>query len=237
MSLIHILVDPHCPSTLLASASGPHWKWIEVLRPTLNITRKDIDTFNTIRPLTGLVTEWTYAFSMELVIRRRRGMTGSIISDIVDHRHVIPTVVMENYEYYGIPWLLTLVLTILTGVFLLEYLPRPARQSYRQVAKRALLFGISLFGMVLLLPPGIVLILIIGLDFLTFSLQSGSMLLVLMKKPWRSESYPGAVYNPSNSLNLYPDWQMIWTYGHTPQSYPCPKAWKDPTAGYVWWLA
>lgn len=85
MSLIHLSLNPQCPSILPSLARGPHWKWIAVLRPTLNISRTDTDTFNTRRPLTGLVTEWSSAFFMELIVGRHYGLTGSIISDIVDH--------------------------------------------------------------------------------------------------------------------------------------------------------
>lgn len=36
---------------------------------------------------------------------------------------------------------------------------------------------------------------------------------------------------------LIPDWDRIWSYGHVPATFPCPKAWKDPQADYLWWLA
>ncbi|KAG8526593.1 uncharacterized protein KY384_008794 [Bacidia gigantensis] len=39
------------------------------------------------------------------------------------------------------------------------------------------------------------------------------------------------------SCTLFPDWSRIWTFGHIPSSFPCPEAWKDPVADYVWWLA
>lgn len=123
-----------------------------------------------------------------------------------------------------VPWLIILVPTILTGVYFLEHLPRPTGQSYKQIAKGATLFGIYLFGLVSLLPPGVIYLFTLVLDFLTFPLQSGSVLVSMMHKPWQSESYAGAVYNPSDPLNVHPDWQMIWTYGHTPPSFPCPKA-------------
>ena len=34
-----------------------------------------------------------------------------------------------------------------------------------------------------------------------------------------------------------PDWDRIWSYGRVPPTFPCPKAWKDPQADYLWWLA
>ena len=33
------------------------------------------------------------------------------------------------------------------------------------------------------------------------------------------------------------EWDQIWKYGHAAPDQPCPKAWKDPQADYVWWLA
>lgn len=110
--------------------------------------------FNTRKPLTGLVTEWTSAFFTDLIVGRHYGLTVSIISDTVDRRHVILNLPKEYYYFYMTPWLMILV-----------------------------------------------------------------------------------PIDPSKPFNLYPDWRMIWTYGHTPPSFPCPKAWKDPAADYVWWLA
>ncbi|KAG8527126.1 uncharacterized protein KY384_008555 [Bacidia gigantensis] len=50
---------------------------------------------------------------------------------------------------------------------------------------------------------------------------------------------PNLVENLSMNLTLSftPDWNRIWTFAHAPRAFPCPKAWKDPVADYVWWLA
>ena len=245
MSLIHSLSNPQCPSTLPSSTKGPHWKWIAILRPTVNVTRAYTGTYTLRRPFTVLVTEWGFAFLTELIIGRRHGITHKMILATVWYRRVVPSVLTIYDMYY--PSLAILVLAMFSIVLFLEYLPRLSLRSYTQMAKAAALFGISLFSSVFLLPPGTVLLVTLGLDFLNIPLQSGHTLILLMQKPWQSESYAGAVYNPvdtfydpsdpSKPLNLYPDWRMIWTYGHTPPSFPCPKAWKDPAADYVWWLA
>lgn len=237
MSIIHLSINPQCPSSLPSSERGPHWRRIAFLRPTLILKRGDTDNYNTKSVFTVLLTEWAIASLTELIVGRRVGMTGSIISDIVGHRYVILHVLMTEYEFYMFPSLMILVLTILAGLFFLEYLPDLSRKSYRELVKVAARFGIGVLGLVLLLPPGMVLLCTVVLDFLTFPLLSGSVLVSLMQKPRHSESFADAVYDPSDPLNLYPDWQMIWTYGHTPPSFPCPKAWKDPAADYVWWLA
>lgn len=43
--------------------------------------------------------------------------------------------------------------------------------------------------------------------------------------------------NLNFKLTLQPDWDRIWTFGNVPPTFPCPKAWKDPLADYVWCLA
>ena len=55
---------------------------------------------------------------------------------------------------------------------------------------------------------------------------SAHQMLTLLTKPKMVEGH----VSPS-------DWNHIWTFGHAPTTSPCPMAWKDPQADYLWWLA
>ena len=57
---------------------------------------------------------------------------------------------------------------------------------------------------------------------------------------------PNAQHIPYNNSSSCPPaastfeasgWDKIETYGLVPEFCPCPKAWKDDAADYVWWLA
>lgn len=73
--------------------------------------------------------------------------------------------------------------------------------------------------------------------FLLTPMYGYSQLQSLLGLPANHKTLSNAVYDPNDSSTMVPDWNSIWTFGHAPASFPCPGAWKDPMADYVWWLA
>ena len=62
----------------------------------------------------------------------------------------------------------------------------------------------------------------------------------LLGKPDGWKYYARSTYQSDGSgiwPFLKPDWDSIWTYGHVSPTIPCPMAWKDPAADYVWAIA
>ena len=71
-----------------------------------------------------------------------------------------------------------------------------------------------------------------------------------LSKPVESAWQMGILLSRDNNYQQYqtwdscqensgsgPDWRHIATFGNAPTFCPCPLAWKDETADYVWWLA
>ena len=150
----------------------------------------------------------------------------------------------ESHLYYFFP-LLMLVAIYFRNVLL--------HQSRRPLRWRAFAFSGTLVASAVIIPLFIC-ISLLSLEFLFRPVQSGLQIETLLGRPWDFQKYPTAVYEQSQYPNLrtnstiedqwvwafqdiFPDWRRIWTYGHIPASFPCPQAWKDSAADYVWWLA
>ena len=65
--------------------------------------------------------------------------------------------------------------------------------------------------------------------------RHAAYLVTLMTKDNNTASYGNWTY--CNQTTYGPDWSHIATYGVAPTFCPCPKAWSDPAANSVWWLA
>ena len=237
MSIVHLLTNPQCLPELPRLDIAWRRRWITLLRPTyrnrLHYFKFRGEVYN-LQPLIIAVTEWVVAGAMFTIFRGIGILATKMIVTSFWGSGIFYILIwfLQNYTHH------VLFLSILAVIQFRKFLPSLDFSSWRQPAwfLVKILIALSLFNILIMSTLFVFLILV---ECFTGPLQCQTQLLYLFGKPWNFKDYEIAVYDPdvSNSKTLRPDWDRIWTYGHTPSTFPCPEAKKDPAADYVWWLA
>ena len=238
MSIGHLLTNPQCPSELPRLDLTWRRRWITLLRPTHRNKLHSLmfrgEVYN-LQPLFTSVTEWVVAGAMYTIFRGIGILaTIPIITSFWGSGifHILIWF-LQNYTHHVL-FLSTLTVIQFRDVFL----PKLGSSSWRRLAwyPMKVLIALAFFNILIMLA---LLHFVILVKCFTGPLQSQTQLLYLFGKPWNFNEYETGIYDPdfSTPRALRPDWDRIWTYGHTPSHFPCPKAKKDPAADYVWWLA
>ena len=255
MSILHIVLRPRYPS--LQSWHGCHAKVrrlaslrrqssqsedsepveILVFKPTYNYM--ELYRIQDLSDLSHLLIDWTYAYTT-LSIAQALGLELESFLTYTELWYLVE--VSASYTYYY------LFFSALVAVQFRKILFHQPRTTFKWIA-----FAFTALVFVAVAVPLVVWA--TGLSFTIFlkPIQSGYQIRTLLSTPSNYENCYATYYNyETNSTKaefikssffyddyytIHPDWSRIWTYGHKPASCPCPQAWKDPAADYVWWLA
>ena len=221
MSMVHLICQPQYPSVAYLHNSSMRTSWLAYLRPLPK------EFGNRYQQLVFGIMEmflyWLYA-AIILTLAKDLGLM-----------HQTPTFLTMG-GLCALPKHLKPALTLLPIVFgiMISYLIYRLHTSLeakcRDIGRLAgiLLIHTSLFNY-LLINTSIWL-------FLTPT-DGVSQIGRLLGLPANHKTLSNAVYNPRDPYIAVPDWDSIRTFGHVPASFPCPEAWKDPMASFVWWLA
>ena len=221
MSMVHLICQPQYPSVAYLHDSSMRTSWLAYLRPLPK------EYGNRYRKLVLGMMEmflyWLYA-AIILPLAKDLGLM-----------YQTPTFLTMG-EYCALPKHLKPALTLLPIVFgimifyLIYRLPTSLEAKSAAIGRLAgTLFSLGSLSSYYLINTSIWL-------FLTPAdgvFQIGQ----LLGLPTNHKILNNAVYNPRDPYIPVPDWDSIRTFGHVPASFPCPEAWKDPMASFVWWLA
>lgn len=237
MSIFHLLTNPQCLSDLTRLDLTWRRRWVTLLRSTYRNRLHNLkfggEVYN-LQPLFISVTEWVVAGAMYIIFRgigilATRAIVTSFWGSGIFY---ILIWFLQNYTHH------VLLLSTLAVVQFRDFLPNLDNSSWRRPAWFVMKVLMALVFFNILIMSTLFLFLIF-VECFTGPLQSQTQLLYLFGKPWNFKVYETGIYDAefSNPRALRPDWDRIWTYGHTPSTFPCPQAKKDPAADYVWWLA
>lgn len=236
MSIVHLLTNPQCLSESPRLDLTWRRRWITLLRPT---HRNRLHNFMfrgevcNLQPLFISVTEWVVAGATYTIFRGIGILATKIIVTSFWGSGIFYILIwfLQNYTHH------VLLLSTLAVIQFRDFLSNQDISSWRRLPwfLMKVLIALAFFNILII---STMFLFVILLECFTGPLQSQTQLLYLFGKPWNFKDYETAIYDAdiSHPKTLQPDWDRIWTYGHTPSTFPCPKAMKDPAADYVWWL-
>ena len=225
MSIIHLLFRPRYPSDDSMGTFSKRVRWLCILRPiaaprSRKLRVPDLELWDPMM----VVSFWLFA------------CIASLPTEAIGLRLQAVELMQAYWSVWQgfIGWhypLFVCILVIEMIAFL--FFQRDTLQQYpgKSIASVALSAPI----LTSLVP------LLIFCWFAICGLLTGPGVIALMQLgslfswPLKYVEYAASVNSTESSYS--PDWDRIWTYGHTSSTFRCPTAWKDPAAEYVWWLA
>ena len=236
MSIVHIFLRPQYPSKQVLNDYPVEVGWLAALRPLLSAELGGFWDTPWITEIPLVCIDWIYA-SIVLLIAQALGLEfEGLWSALLG--------VSRGYCFDDLRWnlenkagLLILILLVMALSSIDERSPK-LWKTLRRILWR-LPLGLMIYVGLIISTCFLLLL----TDVCLGPALNGLQLRTLLSKPKDYQRYATAIYSPessSSSLNqtsISPDWSRIWTYGHVSASFPCPQAWQDPAADYVWWLA
>ncbi len=240
MSVIHIILRPQYPSVQVLDDYPVKISWLAALRPLFNARPGGLSDTSGTAEILLICIDWMYA-CIVLSIARALGLEFEGLSS---HWSALAGGSCLDTVRWGLERHPQLFILMLLGILLVMALHLgddlfPIRWETLIWVLWSFLYAL----MTWLFIPIYGCFSLFLINFFTGPALNGLQIWTLLSKPEGYQRYASAIYNPEsppsrlNQTSISPDWSRIWTYGHVPPSFPCPQAWNDPAADYVWWLA
>ena len=234
MALVHVILQPRCLHRYWSDGRNRNIGWLELFRPIA--TSRDPRNERLPQGEEDLrAIRWAWDLVSVLIVAWLAYGVGVpfIKSDLIDvlWAGISPK---EMVRYVASHWYYYLALL---GLLVLQFRKQLMRLSWQE--------KVGLLVLIVLLPPVLVAAIVaatyVGITFAAGMTGTFTMLIqlfTLLDRPDHWEKYDTAVYRGNDLWSaVTPDWDRIWTYGHIGSTFPCPMAWKDSAADYVWAIA
>ena len=231
MSIVHLILEPQYPSRECIERLSVKTSWVLVLRPVALIRSRpdNQDGSGNLTKSRRLFLRWFHDYSYACNVYPILQGFGFRVSH--DYTAFIGDWIKETtFAILRLNHYALVVLPLIGLYYRQAILQRPLR------ALQLLIFCILSTYTLTLLIYGVAIVL--HLYAVMTPYMFFQQFRTLFGKPSNYKEIENSLDSPAAGLILQEmNWDYIWTYGHSPVSLPCPAAWKDPIADYVWWLA